>query len=84
MFCLTFVVILFDSLIFLLRYADQRNFVMYIIMPKNYNSTIFKGLFGVLYLGLHWYILNLFLGHLLWSATVRVSVTTFSIFFFVF
>ena len=84
MFCLTFVVILFDSLIFLLRYADQRNFVMYIIKPKNYNSTIFKGLFGVLYLGLHWHILNLFLGHLLWSATVRVSVNTFSIFFFVF
>ena len=34
MFCLMFLVILFDSLIFLLRYADQRNFVMYIIMPK--------------------------------------------------
>ena len=34
MFCLMFVAILFDSLIFLLRYVDQRNFVMYIIMPK--------------------------------------------------
>ena len=33
-FCLMFLVILFDSHIFLLRYVDQSNFFMYIIMPK--------------------------------------------------
>ena len=63
MFCLMFLVILFDSHIFLLRYADQTNFVMYIIMPKKCTSTIFQGLFVVLFLEFHWYILDLFPGH---------------------
>ena len=63
MFCLMFLVILFDSHIFLLRYADQTNFVMYIIMPKKYTSTIFQALFVVLFLEFHWYILDLFPGH---------------------
>ena len=63
MFCLMFLVILFDSHIFFLRHADQTNFVMYIIMPKKYTSIIFQGLFVVLFLGFHWYILDLFPGH---------------------
>ena len=63
MFCLMFLVILFDSHIFFLRHADQTNFVMYIIMPKKYTSTIFQGLFVVLFLGFHWYILDLFPGY---------------------
>ena len=33
-FCLKFLVILFDSHIFLLKHVDQSNFFMYIIMPK--------------------------------------------------
>ena len=33
-FCLMLLVILFDSHIFLVRYVDQSNFFMYIIMQK--------------------------------------------------
>ena len=82
MFCLMFLVILFDSHIFLLRYADQTNFVMYIIMPKKmYKHNLSGSICGLIF-RIPLVYPRLVSGTLLWSATFRVFVQTYSFSYF--